>query len=261
MGSLVAFPMRTITNLPFLVFFLCLAALWLAAEIGAHLRGRLLLQGEDHHKDFDVILGATLTLLGLIIGFSFSMVISHYDQRKNYEENEANAIGTEYLRAELLPDAEAVKVRESLKEYLDERILFYQTSAEEELKRINNQTMQLQNALWSTVETTAKNNPTPTAALVISGMNDVLNSQGYAQAAWWNRLPISTWLLLMIIAMFCNTLIGYGSRRRNTPVLVILPVVVSISFFLIADIDSPRHGLIRVVPQNLLSLRQSLPLG
>jgi hypothetical protein len=90
-------------------------------------------------------------------------------------------------------------------------------------------------------------------------MNDVLNSQGYTQAAWWNRLPNSAWLLLLLIAVFCNTLIGFGSRRRNTSMLLILPLVISISFFMIADIDSPRHGLIRVLPQNLSSLRQSLP--
>ena len=100
-GRLAALAMRRITNLPFLVFFLSFGTLWLAAKIGAHLRGRLRLQEEDHHKDFDVILAAALTLLGLIIGFSFSIVISRYDQRKNYEENEANAIGTEYLRVKL----------------------------------------------------------------------------------------------------------------------------------------------------------------
>jgi hypothetical protein len=251
--------MRRITNLPFLVFFLSLAVLWVAAEVGAHLWWRLRLQEEDYHKDFDVILAAALTLLGLIIGFSFSMVISHYDQRKSYEENEANAIGTEYLRAKLLPDVEAMKVRELLKNYLDERILYYQSTAEQELESIKNQTTQLQNALWSMVEVTAEKQQTPTIALVVSGMNDVLNSEGYTQAAWWNRLPTAAWLLLMIIALLCNTLIGYGSRRRNTAVLVILPLVISISVFLIADIDSPRRGLIRVVPQNLLSLRQSLP--
>src|SRR5215470_11385057 len=117
--------MRKITNLPLLDLFLSLGLWWVAGEIGAHLRGRLRLEEEDYHKDFDVILAASLTLLGLIIGFSFSMVISRYDQRKNYEENEANSIGTEHLRAQLLPDTEAVKVHKLLKDYLDERILFY----------------------------------------------------------------------------------------------------------------------------------------
>jgi hypothetical protein len=63
---------------------------------------------------------------------------------------------------------------------------------------------------------------------------------------------------MVAIAMFCNWLIGYGSHRRSVAVFQVLPVAISISFFLIADIDSPRHGLIRVVPQNLLSLSQSL---
>ena len=68
---------------------------------------------------------ATLTLLALIIGFTFSMALNRYDQRKIYEEEEANAIGTEYLRAELLPAADAAKVRTLLLNYLDQRVLFY----------------------------------------------------------------------------------------------------------------------------------------
>ena len=67
-------------------------------------------------EDFGFILAATLTLLGLIIGFSFSMATSRYDQRKNYEEAEANAIGTEYVRADLLPAADAATVRDAAEE-------------------------------------------------------------------------------------------------------------------------------------------------
>ena len=68
----------------------------------------------SEREDFGVVQAATLTLLGLIIGFSFSMAIGRYDQRKNYEEAEANAIGTEYVRAGLLPAADATKVRAQL---------------------------------------------------------------------------------------------------------------------------------------------------
>ena len=66
-------------------------------------------------EDFGLILAAALTLLRLIIGFSFSMATSRYDQRKNLEEAEANAIGTEYARAGLLPAADAAKVRALLR--------------------------------------------------------------------------------------------------------------------------------------------------
>ena len=74
---------------------------------------------------------------------------------------------------------------------------------------------------------------------------------------WWYRLPAAAWALMATIAMFSSLLIGFDAHRRGTLVLAVLPLAISISFFLIADIESPRHGLIRVVPQNLLSLSQS----
>ena len=103
----------------------------------------------------------------------------------------------------------------------------------------------------------AASQPTPPMALAVSGMNDVLNSQGYTQAAWWNRIPLGAWALMALMAISCNLLVGYGERRKGELFLFILPVVVSISFFLIADLDSPRGGVIRVQPQNLLAI--SLP--
>ncbi len=90
---------------PLIVSALSLFLLWLSARTGLYVRKRQL-EEKDVHQDLDTIVSATLTLLGLIIGFSFSMAISRYDQRKNYEEAEANAIGTEYLRADLLPSAD-----------------------------------------------------------------------------------------------------------------------------------------------------------
>ena len=94
-------------------------------------------------------------------------------------------------------------------------------------------------------------------------MNDVLNTQGYAQAASWNRIPPAAWILMLTIAICANILVGLGSRNPKTGsrILLIIPFVISLAFALIADIDSPRGGLIRVQPQNLLSLAQSLRAG
>ena len=80
---------------------------------------------KDEREDLDTVQTAILTLLALIIGFSFAMAVTRYDQRNNYEEAEANAIGTEYVRADLLPAESAARVRELLKKYLDQRISFY----------------------------------------------------------------------------------------------------------------------------------------
>ncbi len=100
----------TLMDRPILIFALSLVLLWAAARLGAWLRNRRPALHDKERDDVSVILGATLTLLGLIIGFRFSMAISRYDQRKNYEEAEANAIGTEYLRADLLAPADAANV-------------------------------------------------------------------------------------------------------------------------------------------------------
>jgi hypothetical protein len=251
--------MNHLIDSPLLVFALSLFVLWFSERIGAFLHRRRRME-EDARQDFGVILAATLTLLGLIIGFSFSMAISRYDQRKNYEEEEANAIGTEYLRTDVLPPAAAARVRGLLKSYLDQRVLFYKTRDPQQLHQIDSDTAQLQGEMWTAVQTAASAQPSPLTALTVSGMNDVLNSQGYTQAAWWNRIPIAAWILLAVIAIGCNLMVGYGTRRPESGaiLLLILPLVVSISFFLIADIDSPRGGVIHVRPLNLVSLSQSL---
>jgi len=252
--------MNYILNIPLLVFALSFVVIWLSEWIGAFLRDRRGSLEEDGREDFNLIVAATLTLLGLIIGFTFSMAISRYDQRKTYEEAEANAIGTEFVRAGLLPATDAARVRALLRNYLDQRILFYVTRDGGRLRQIDAATAQLETDLWLAVQAPAVAQPTPVVALAVSGMNDVLNSQGYTQAAWWNRIPSSAWVLMATIAICSNMLVGYGVRRSKAraTLLLVLPVVVSISFFLISDIDSPRGGIIRVRPQNLERLSQSL---
>jgi hypothetical protein len=206
--------MISIFDSPFAVFFVALIAQCGAAYIGDRLRRNVRPVKKDEREDFNTALTATLTLLAVIIGFSFSMAVSRYDQRKNCEETEANAIGTEYLRADLLPADDAAVVRAAMAQL------------------------------------------TPVAALAASGMNDVFNSQGFTQAAWLNRIPVAAWALMGLIAIFSNFLMGYRERSTGMFALLVLPVIASIAFFLIADIDSPHGGVIRVTPHNLISTSQ-----
>jgi hypothetical protein len=250
---------RDLVRSPFEVFAISLVVFWLAAWSGAFFFRKRRALNDDEREDFGMIQTATLTLLALIIGFSFAMATNRYDLRKRYEEAEANAIGTEYVRADLLPAADGGKVRALLREYLAQRLLFYDDVDAQQLQKINTDTVALQGELWSTVRAPALANPTPVMALAVAGMNDVLNSQGYTQAAYWNRIPIGEWGLMAVIAICSNLLVGYGSRRaeREVFLLLLLPAILSVSFMLVADIDSPRGGLIHVHPQNLESLAQS----
>jgi len=251
--------MNTLVNFPTLGLIVSFVVLWLSVRVGASLRKARNLEGHER-EDFGFILTASLTLLVLIIGFTFSVAVGRYDQRKNYEEAEANAIGTEYVRASLLPAAETVKVRGLLRSYLEQRILFYRTRDDNQLRRINSAAAQMQADLWSAVQAPASAQPNALTALAVSGMNDVLNSEGYTEAAWLYRIPVEAWGLMGAIAVCCNVLIGYGAHRTKAKGLMflVLPLLMSISFFLIADIDTPRRGLIRVIPQNLSRLSQDL---
>ena len=249
--------MSTLQNMPFVVFLTSLIVLGISVQIGG-LCSKSRPVKEEEREDLGLVTSSSLTLLALIIGFSFSMAVGRYDQRKNYEEEEANAIGTEYVRADLLPAADAATVRQLLIQYLDQRVLFYTTRDLNHLNQINGETAALQNKMWAIAQAAANKQPTPVSALAVAGMNDVLNRQGYTQAAWLNRIPTGAWCLMAAIAICCSLLIGYGARQRGILLYTILPILVSIAFFLIADIDSPRRGVIRVSPQNLISLAQSL---
>jgi hypothetical protein len=252
--------MERVMNSPLIVFLISLGVLWLSARTGSFFGKRRGGLDEAEREDFGVIQAASLTLLALIVGFTFSMAVTRYDQRKNYEEAEANAIGTEYVRADLLAAADAAKVRTLLASYLDERVLFYQARNDDQLRKLNASTAQLQEDLWAAAQNPAAAHPSPVTALAVAGMNDVLNSQGYTQFAWNNRIPFAAWSLMGLIAIFSNLLIGYGARlaRSKSILLLAVPLLISTSLFLIADIDSPRGGIIRVTPQNLMSLVPSL---
>lgn len=249
--------METLTHYPVLVFAVAFTLLSLASAAGSWLRRQYPSVSDERNENLSVILAATLTLLALIIGFSFSMATNRYDQRKNFEEAEASAIRTEILRVDLLPPADAAGVRKLLSDYLNQRIVFYINKDDAQRTRIDERISQLEADLWSALRGPAAAQPTPVTALLLAGMNDVINSQGYTQAAYWNRIPTAAWCLMAAIALCCNVLFGYRARNAGKLALV-LPLVVSISLLLIADIDAPRHGLIHVNPQNLESLARSL---
>lgn len=243
---------------PTAVLFASLILLSLATRLGAALPKNSEPEVSDDGRS--TVLAATLTLLALIVGFTFSMAVNRYDQRKSAEVEEANAIGTAYMRAGLLPSTQAGSVRTLLKKYLDQRVLFYTTTDETLLWQTNARTGELQTALWLEVRDAAVAQPTPVAALVVASINEVFDMQGRTQAAWWNRIPLGAWALMISMAFLSNLLIGFWMKdeKRNGFLMLVLPIALSVSFFLIADIDSPRYGVIQVSAKNLGSVVDEL---
>jgi hypothetical protein len=245
---------------PAVVFVALFALLVASVAFGAFVLRRLLVLPEADREDFSIVQNSTLTLLALLVGFSLSMAVGRYDQRKILEESEANAIGTEYARADLADAPVGAQIKAGLVRYAGLRMADYRTREVQDLERIGRDTASLQSELWRLATQVSKDKPTPIGALVVAGMNDVLNSQDYSEAARINHIPLGAWFLMITIAVFGCVVQGYGAKGslRKGPLITILPVTVALSLALIADIDSPRGGLIHVQPQNLARLMQSL---
>jgi hypothetical protein len=230
-------------DFPAVVFILSLALLTVAVGVGDGLRRRAVEANEDRRADTALLLSAILMLLFLIIGFSFSMAVNRYDLRKNCEQSEAIAIGTLYSRADLLTPGDAAKVQLLLRKYLEQRISFYTVRTSGRAAEISVDTVRLQAELWSTIRPAIAAIPPPLTGLLVSGMNDVVNSQLSSQAAWFNRIPVAAWILMIGIGTGCCWLIGYRARRSDWLAFLVVPIAASASCYLIADLDSPRAVL------------------
>jgi len=149
-------------------------------------------------------------------------------------------------------------VQTLLKKYLDQRMLFYTTRSQSRASEIIADTVQLQAQPWSTLRPAIAAVPPPLMGALVTGMNDVFNSQRSGQGAWLDRIPVAAWALVMIIGIGSCWLMGYRARRTDWLAFMLVPIAVSVCFFLITDLDSPRGGAIRVIPQNLSILSQSL---
>jgi hypothetical protein len=241
----------------FLVTFLALA---LAAWFAATRCGRLRQEAARLNREFEVVQGATLTLLGLIVGFTFSMALDRYEQRKGLESAESAAISTAWLRADLLPAEDRQKVHALLLQYVDSRVAYFDTRMPSRTREALAGSRQLQAELWAAVTTHAKANPTSLTALAVAGVGEVVTSAGDSEASWNNRIPGTAWLLMAAMAVFATLLVGIGLDEGHgfSRMLLVLPLVIATAFFLIADVESPRMGIIRVVPENLMSLSHSL---
>jgi hypothetical protein len=252
--------MTAFVDHPGLVFIVLLILFVGAVALGAFVLRRIAVLPEADRDDFNIVQTSTLTLLALLVGFSLSMAVNRYDLRKTLEEAEANAIGTEYARADLIAPAAGAQMKAALLRYTKLRLASYRTRAPDALAQIGRDTEAVETQLWQLAAGVARDQPNPIGALAVAGMNDVLNSQDYSEAARINHIPTGAWCLMIVIALVGCVVQGYGAKGslRKGLLITILPATVALSLALIADIDSPKGGLIRVEPRDLGRLLSAL---
>ena len=251
--------MLAVLNQP-AVFLPTVLLLLLAASFGGlairRIDARLL--GPDHRSDLNAIQASVLGLLGLLLGFSFSMAVSRYDTRKQLEIDEANAIGTTWLRTSTLDDPARSSARDLLRNYIHVRSTFVTDAAPDAAADTAQRTAQLQSELWTVASGAANQHPDPIHALFLSTLNDTIDLSERRTAALENRIPGMAWIMLVFMASVASFLTGLSLTSRARLLLAILPIVVGAALTLILDLDTARSGFVTVEQQSILRLRQQI---
>jgi hypothetical protein len=246
-----------------MVFAVPAALLLAAAELGARLGLRVHARHDEAHKStISGIQGAMLGLLGLLLGFTFSMAMSRYDARRLLVVAEANAIGTTFLRAALLPDAHVAPVEDLLRRYVALRVEMKPTEDHHaQLAAFLKDSAEIQRQLWEHAVAAAREAPTVNSAAFVTALNQTIDTEAERVAASRARIPPTVWFLLLIVAGISCLTSSYAAGAqgaRSALSSLIFPLLIAVVMTLIFDILDPHQGFIGVSQQSLADLQQSI---
>lgn len=208
--------------------------------------------------------GAVLALLGLLMGFTFSMGVDRFDHRRALVLEEANAIRTTWWRASLLQDAPGDAVRDLLKKYVDLRILPKAAPDPRELAERLRRSVEIQVALWRYADAAAAEAPDDITALFVESVNDIVDIHAERIQATRSRIPSGVWIIVLVVAAvgcWTSTYSGGASGVRSRLTSVMLPLLVSVVMLLIFDLTNDRHGFIHISQQPLMDVQASIASG
>lgn len=205
------------------------------------------------------MVASTLGLLAFLMGFTFNIAVGRFDDRRIAVLDEANAIGTTYLRAEFLAAPHRDKVRQLLTKYVEVR---RDGINQDKLKALTTSSQTIQEELWVEATAAAKENPSPITALFVNSLNEVIDLHSkrltYGLHA---RVPAPVWMCLLLVSIFAMCGVGYysgviGKRSWIEPIVLISAYAIVI--LLVADLDRPKQGLIQTSQQPMLDLYSNL---
>jgi len=235
------------------------ALLFGACELGFQIARRT-----DYEKsDEGHVLSAVLALLGLLVGFTFSISVNRHEQRRMLVVDEANAIETEYLRAQMLPEPYRTRLADLLRRYADSRLALAAAGEDRSaLLREYARADSLKRAMWvTTVEADSLVQPAALSSLIAGGMNTVIELASSRRAALEARLPSIAFGSLLLFAVVAASMLGFVSGSGKHPrrfAAVVLLLLLALALGLILDLDRPLRGTIRVSQQPLIDARASM---
>lgn len=206
--------------------------------------------------------GAVLGLLGLLLGFSFAMAVGRYDNRRSLILDEANAIGTTWLRTDFLQGEAREKSRRLLKRYTELRIEGFRLASDPAaFADARREVAELHSKLWEQASNAAKSQPSPVVMGYVNSLNETIDLDASRMAASRNHVPGAVWLMLVLVGGCGTWANGYStgaSGVRSIFTLWVFPILIGVVITLIADIDSSQRGLIGMSQKPLEELLKSM---
>lgn len=252
----------TLDRLPLWGFLLLTVALSAFSVEGGYRLGNLRRRRTETEKESSVgaMVGATLGLLAFMLAFTFGLAAQRFEMRRQVILDEANAIGTSYLRAAMLPEPQRTETRRLLREYVEVRLTGIRY---DRVQQAIAESAKLHGRMWSqavaAAEKDARSVPT---GLFIESLNQTIDLHAKrVMLGLRNRIPGTIWAVLFFLAALSMGEIGYQeglSSPRRSPAAIALVLTFAAVMYLIADLDRPLEGMLRISQQTMLDLHNSL---
>lgn len=217
-----------------------------------HPEGDASSQSESH------LLSANLALLGLLIGFTFSLALTRYDVRRTMVVIEANAIGTAWLRAGLAGTDTGPRLQGAIARYTDVRLRLPERG---ETAAVEAETANAQTAVWAEMRAAIKDTPPPLAAPIVTATNAMFDAANARKAERDARIPLRVLEVVLLFSLMSAGIVGYvlgGAGRRHRVVTSILFLLLTLSLLLVLDLDRPWTGGITISQQPMADARAAM---
>jgi hypothetical protein len=252
--------MAYLLNEPWLLGLMLAVSLAAAIELGRLTAVCAHIHDDTSRKEQMVaIRDGLFVLVGLLLGFTLALAVPRYNERRTLLVEEALSIETTYLRAGMLPQPYRDNARDLLRHYVDDRLDLDNAGLDaarfdEAMKRSKH----IQAKLWAGAVAVVQTDRTAITATYVNSLNETMDLHDKRIAALENRIPVSIWYLILsvsVIAMFSR---GLTLTRRFWLTLVLAPITIAIVVALVADLDSPSAGLIRLDQRAMQRLKAEL---
>jgi hypothetical protein len=245
------------------LYFGMLMILLISFETGYQITKYSSLTNEKQGFNFtSPMVGGLLGMLAFVLAITFGMAAGQHNDRKQNVLNEANAIGTAYLRADLLSEPHQTTVKKLLKEYVDIRIDIIGKTDKNIINKTLDRSEEINNLVWSEVSTAVKQDPLPYSGTIIESINEMIDiNQIRITGAIYNRIPHTFWLIFLAISVLTMVTMGFQARiSKARRLIAVIPLIIAFTTLteVILDLDRPQEGMITVGQEAMINMQKSL---